>query len=254
MARKESKTEKGHNESKFTGLFIPAGILAMGNLSTIEKLVICDVEYFDRNRRDYRFSNESLAVKFGVGRRTVQKAIGRLKSPKFGFVVDDAQSGSGRYLRRLKLSDTGAALFSAEGAKSAPYGAEEGAECAPYGAKCAPYGAKEGAESALETTKREEKQLDIKRRGLCPPAGFIKPTTEQVTAYAKSIGFNLDGRVFCDFYDSKGWSVGKSRMCDWKAAVRTWKKRKGKNNGEGRTYRRDIEYRAAERAPGAMEI
>ena len=25
-----------------------------------------------------------------------------------------------------------------------------------------------------------------------------------------------------DFYESKGWMVGKDKMKDWKAAVRTW--------------------------------
>ena len=28
--------------------------------------------------------------------------------------------------------------------------------------------------------------------------------------------------VIYDFYESKGWMVGKNRMKDWKAAVRTW--------------------------------
>ena len=27
-----------------------------------------------------------------------------------------------------------------------------------------------------------------------------------------------------DFYTSKGWLVGKSKMKDWKAALRTWEK------------------------------
>ena len=53
---------------------------------------------------------------------------------------------------------------------------------------------------------------------------MIKPTPDQVTEYAKSIDFDLDGELFCDFYISKGWMVGKSPMVDWKAAVRTWKR------------------------------
>ena len=51
-----------------------------------------------------------------------------------------------------------------------------------------------------------------------------KPTPQEVTDYALSIGFKLDGGHFCDFYESKGWMVGKSPMKVWKAAVRTWKR------------------------------
>jgi hypothetical protein len=49
------------------------------------------------------------------------------------------------------------------------------------------------------------------------------PTPDEVTAYAESIGFKLNGEQFCDFYESKGWKIGKSPMVSWKAAVRTWK-------------------------------
>ncbi len=39
----------------------------------------------------------------------------------------------------------------------------------------------------------------------------------------------IDPEAFCDFYQSKGWVVGKSKMRDWQAAVRTWERRgKGK--------------------------
>jgi len=51
---------------------------------------------------------------------------------------------------------------------------------------------------------------------------FTKPTPQQVGEYAKTLGFTLNGNMFFDYYESKGWLVGKSGMRDWKAAVRTW--------------------------------
>jgi len=54
---------------------------------------------------------------------------------------------------------------------------------------------------------------------------FVKPTAEDVSTYAKSIQFILDGESFIDYYDSKGWLIGKTPMKNWKAAVRTWKRR-----------------------------
>lgn len=54
---------------------------------------------------------------------------------------------------------------------------------------------------------------------------FQKPTPQEVTEYALSIGFNLNGQKFCDHYEIGGWVYGKSRtpIKDWKAAVRYWK-------------------------------
>lgn len=55
------------------------------------------------------------------------------------------------------------------------------------------------------------------------PQRFFPPTPEEVRAYASENGYtNVDADRFCDFYDSKGWVVGKTKMKDWKAAVRNW--------------------------------
>jgi hypothetical protein len=51
----------------------------------------------------------------------------------------------------------------------------------------------------------------------------IPPTPEQVTAYSLSVGYPMDGEVWCDSYAQKGWMVGKAKMRDWQAAVRNWK-------------------------------
>lgn len=52
---------------------------------------------------------------------------------------------------------------------------------------------------------------------------FVPPTPVEVDSYIKDKGFKgFDGSSFCDFYASKGWMVGKNKMKDWQAAVRTW--------------------------------
>jgi hypothetical protein len=62
-------------------------------------------------------------------------------------------------------------------------------------------------------------------------ARFEKPTAAQVEAYAKTIGFDLNGNVFIDHYEVSGWMRGKSPIKDWKACVRTWKSRQRENGG-----------------------
>lgn len=55
---------------------------------------------------------------------------------------------------------------------------------------------------------------------------FIKPTIEDVRAYCSERGNTVNAEAFVDFYESKGWKVGNSPMKDWRAAVRTWEKRR----------------------------
>lgn len=51
---------------------------------------------------------------------------------------------------------------------------------------------------------------------------FIPPTMEEVKQYCLENGYTLDAQRFVDFYECKGWMVGKNKMKNWKAAVRTW--------------------------------
>lgn len=54
------------------------------------------------------------------------------------------------------------------------------------------------------------------------------PTIEEVREYCKERNNNIDAETFVNFYQSKGWKVGKEPMKDWKACVRTWEKRQDK--------------------------
>lgn len=57
-----------------------------------------------------------------------------------------------------------------------------------------------------------------------PAKKFQKPTIEQIKAYCLEAGKNIDAEAFFDFYEAKGWVVGRAPMKDWKAAVRNWAK------------------------------
>lgn len=53
---------------------------------------------------------------------------------------------------------------------------------------------------------------------------FQKPTIEQLQSYCEERQNGIDAVRFWDYYESKDWMVGRSRMKDWKAAVRTWER------------------------------
>ena len=91
----------------------------------------------------------------------------------------------------------------------------------PYGSICphtAPYG-----------TEVEEDSIspkgDIRESGADKPprrSRFVPPTVEEVRAYCQERGNGIDPSLFVDFYEARGWTAGRGKMRNWKAAVRTW--------------------------------
>lgn len=73
-----------------------------------------------------------------------------------------------------------------------------------------------------------EKEIDIKKENTKRKV-FQKPTIKEIDDYCKERKNNVRPEQFYDFYESKGWVVGKSPMKDWKAAVRTWEKSRTNN-------------------------
>ena len=61
---------------------------------------------------------------------------------------------------------------------------------------------------------------------------FVPPTLSEVKAYCQERNNGINPQSFIDFYESKGWLIGKTKMKDWKAAVRTWEQRRKEERGE----------------------
>lgn len=64
---------------------------------------------------------------------------------------------------------------------------------------------------------------------------FTPPKIEEVREYCRSRNNNVDPEQFYDFYESKGWMIGKNRMKDWKAAVRTWERDRNRASQSAKT-------------------
>ena len=69
------------------------------------------------------------------------------------------------------------------------------------------------------TTINKNKEIRINNKP------FNKPTILEVQDYCSERNNNIEAEAFIDFYESKGWFVGKNKMKDWKACVRTWEMR-----------------------------
>lgn len=66
------------------------------------------------------------------------------------------------------------------------------------------------------------------------PAGkkFVPPTEAEVREYCEQRNNGVDASAFVNFYESKGWMIGKNKMKDWKAAVRTWERNRKNTGGD----------------------
>ena len=91
----------------------------------------------------------------------------------------------------------------------------------------------------LKTEPEEEKPKRKK---------FVKPTIDEIKQYCIERKNKINAAHFFDYYESKGWIVGKTSMKDWKAAIRTWErqdfnqvteKKEGANNGQSNISRYD---------------
>lgn len=97
-------------------------------------------------------------------------------------------------------------------------------------------------QSFLETETETENIPPKIPNGILSPKGentplkkFIKPKIEEIISYCRERNNSVNPERFFDFYESKGWKVGKNPMKDWRAAVRTWEredKARGGSNTE----------------------
>lgn len=77
-------------------------------------------------------------------------------------------------------------------------------------------------ELEIELDKEIEKDIRETPDKPATRATFQKPTLEQVCEYCKERKNSVNPSKWYSHYESNGWMVGKNKMKDWKAAVRTW--------------------------------
>tara|TARA_R110001583_G_scaffold1732_1_gene13437 strand:- start:1915 stop:2535 length:621 start_codon:yes stop_codon:yes gene_type:complete len=88
------------------------------------------------------------------------------------------------------------------------------------------------------TKMLKSSNTSINNKSINNKVSFKIPTIMQVKEYCTERKNNVDAETFCDFYESKDWLIGKSKMKNWKASVRTWEKRSIKTNNNNTTSHR----------------
>jgi hypothetical protein len=81
--------------------------------------------------------------------------------------------------------------------------------------------AMQGEERRGEESKGEESK-GVKGR-------FTPPTLEEIKNYCLERKNTIDPQRFIDYYESNGWMIGKSKMKNWQATIRSWESREKSN-------------------------
>lgn len=71
--------------------------------------------------------------------------------------------------------------------------------------------------NAIKERKGKERKENI--------SNTIPPTVEDVKSYCVERNNSIDPQHFIDYYQTRGWAIGKNKVKDWKACIRTWEKR-----------------------------
>lgn len=75
--------------------------------------------------------------------------------------------------------------------------------------------------TSVEQTLNDRSTIKVKESKVNKSI-FIKPTVQEVKNYCVERKNNIKAEKWFNHYESNGWMVGKNKMKDWKASVRTW--------------------------------
>lgn len=84
-----------------------------------------------------------------------------------------------------------------------------------------------GGDSKMQPNNKEDNKVNICVSNKAS-RNFNPPTHAEVSDYCRERMNAVNVDAFMAYYESNGWMVGKNRMKDWKAAVRTWEQRENR--------------------------
>ena len=176
------------------GIWIPIEIWQNRSLSWNEKILLMEIDSFTAKDRECYISNEYIAELLGVSVSWASKCLSHLL--ELGLVRVVKFDGRKRYVESTIQFKADLNESSMQDGTFVPH------------------------------TDNNE-YININNNSLYKKGSsrFQKPTIEEIRQYCLEKGYNVDAEQFFNFYESKGWVVGKSPMKNWRAAVSTWNKR-----------------------------
>ena len=175
------------------GIWIPIEIWQNRSLSWNEKILLMEIDSFTAKDRECYISNEYIAELLGVSVSWASKCLSHLL--ELGLVRVVKFDGRKRYVESTIQFKADLNESSMQDGTKVPY---------------------------TNNNEYINNNNSLYKKG---SSRFQKPTIEEIRQYCLEEGYNVDAEQFFNFYESKGWLVGKSPMKNWRAAVSTWNKR-----------------------------
>lgn len=191
-------------ERKFKGIWIPKEIWTTDELTLQEKVMLVEIDSLDDEEHGCYASNKYFSNFFKLTTQRVSQIINSLSDKGFIKISYEYQ-GKEIDKRTLKINRP-------------PYPEIEVSN------KIDTYQENDNT-GYQEKFKENNTNLNNKENNnnkLLLSKNFKKPTLEEVQEYCRERGNTIDAEYFIDYYESKGWLVGRTKMKDWKAAIRLW--------------------------------
>lgn len=189
----------------FKGIWIPKEVWLNQELKLIEKIFLVEIDSLD-NENGCFASNQYFANFFGISKGRCSQIISELE--KKGLIIFELKyKGKQVINRKIRVvNKLNRVVNNCRG-----------------GVKYIKGGYLENDKDNNTLTNNT---INNKKKG----AFFKKPILNDIILYCEERNNNVDAESFYDFYESKGWMVGKTKMKDWKACVRTWERRNKKES------------------------
>ena len=191
------------------GIWIPIEIWQNRSLSWNEKILLMEIDSFTAKDRECYISNEYIAELLGVSVSWASKCLSHLL--ELGLVRVVKFDGRKRYVEST-------IQFKADLNESSM---------------------QDGTKVQHTNNNEYINNNSLYKKG---SSRFQKPTIEEIRQYCLEKGYNVDAEQFFNFYESKGWVVGKSPMKNWRAAVSTWNKREKESPQRKRESRKESAF------------
>lgn len=183
---------------------IPSEIRYDDDLTPNEKLLYGEITALTYQNGECWATNSYFANLYKVEIQSVSRWIRHLKERHYIDIEIIYREGTKEILKRvIKIKDT-----------------PINKNVKGYKQKCL-----EGINKNVKENNTSINNTSINKKENIKRKDFTKPTIEEINAYCLERNNGINAEAFYDFYESKGWYVGKNKMKDWKACVRTWENR-----------------------------
>ena len=190
------------NERIVKGIWFPIEIWEADDLDWNEKILLLEIDSFTSKGMDCFMSNDYIAKMFHISERKAADMVSDLIAK--GYVIKTKFDGRRRFIESNIIAKLAGQTCKKQHSRLAKNNIADLQDLHPNYNKY------------NNDSTNHQNNKDVR---------FVKPTLYDVQTYCLERGNTIDPQAFIDFYESNGWMVGKNRMKDWKAAVRTWESR-----------------------------